>query len=100
MAGETVTCHISFISAGTPGRAKKWHAPTSSLGIFIWIPGAVLNWLLLEEARRVERQTGQAPPGLLGLRVLMALFVTVPLVVFGGLLVLGLVGGLLAAALA
>jgi hypothetical protein len=65
-----------------------------------WVPGAVLNWFLLEEARKVERQTGQSPPGMLGLRVLMALFVTLPLVVLGGLLVLGLVGGLLAAALA
>jgi len=89
--------------ASAPAAARSFVLP--AIAVFFaywlfWLPGAILNWFLLEEARKVQRRTGRAPAGLLGLQVLMALFVTLPLVLCGTLLVLGLVGGLLAAALA
>ena len=48
-----------------------------------WIPGAILNWHFLGEARRHQRETGLVPEGTAGLRVLMWLFVWLPLLALG-----------------
>jgi hypothetical protein len=44
-----------------------------------WFPGVLLNWYFLGEARKLRRQTGRAPRGMLFLQILMWVFVFFPL---------------------
>jgi hypothetical protein len=54
--------------------------------LLFWVPGAVLNAFFLGEARRVERQTGRRPPGMLALELLAFALIAVPAVLVGGCL--------------
>ncbi len=65
-----------------------------------WIPGAMLNWYFLEEARRVKRMTRVEPTGLDALLIMMWLFVYIPVGMLGALLVLGIGLATVAAVLA
>ncbi len=65
------------------GRPPSFHAAAliAFLGYWLfWIPGAVLNWHFLGEARRAQREHGAPPPGMAALRVLMWVFVYLPLI--------------------
>jgi hypothetical protein len=67
--------------------------------VLFWVPGAVLNWYFLDDARKVARETGRDPRGMAALRVLLWLFVYLPLLGLAALVLLGLAGAILAAAL-
>lgn len=54
----------------------------------LWAPGAVLNAFFLGEARRVERETGARPPGMLALELLAFALIAVPAVLVGSCLVI------------
>jgi hypothetical protein len=71
---------------GAPGPRPE---PPASLGapalftflayFLFWVPGAVLNWHFLGEARKAKERTGQDPEGTVALRALIWLFVYLPL---------------------
>ncbi len=65
--------------------------------LLFWVPGALLNWFFLEEARRTKRVTGVEPPGTGALVFMMWVFVYIPLVLLAATLLLGLAGATLAA---
>ena len=45
-----------------------------------WVPGAVLNWHFLGEARKAKERTGREPEGTVALRALLWVFVYMPLI--------------------
>lgn len=47
---------------------------------FFWVPGAILNYYFLHDARRVRRETGEKPNGMVSLEVLVWLFVRLPFI--------------------
>ncbi len=51
--------------------------------VVFWVPGAILNWHFLGEARRAKEATGIDPEGATGLRVLIWIFVYLPLIGLG-----------------
>lgn len=60
----------------------------AGMGYFLfWLPGAILNWYFLEEARRVRRETGKVPWGIGALQTLQWIFVWLPLFFAGGLFI-------------
>ncbi len=67
---------------------------------FYWVPGVILNWYFLREARKERSQSGRPPAGLVGLEVLIWVFVWIPLIAAGAALALGLFLGILAGILA
>jgi hypothetical protein len=68
------------------------------IGYFLfWVPGAILNWHFLEEARKVERARGRAPAGADALRILVWVFVYIPLGGLAAALLLGVAATVLAA---
>ncbi|MBI2930675.1 MAG: protein kinase [Planctomycetes bacterium] len=67
---------------------------------FFWVPGALLNWYFVEEARRVKHLSGVEPHGYLALHVMMWVFVYLPLGLLGSALTLFTFVAFLAALLA
>ena len=57
--------------------------------LLFWVPGAILNWHFLGEARTARERTGQLPEGTVALRALIWVFFYLPL------LILALVAGAL-----
>jgi hypothetical protein len=55
--------------------------------LLCWVPGALLNWYFLCEARRVRRLTGIPPRGLDLLTIMMVLFVYLPFGALAALLI-------------
>ncbi len=94
------------LMAARPGARpapRSFHAAAliTLAGYFLfWIPGVVLNWYFLEEARGAELRAGQAPPGMPALRVLRWVFVFIPLLAMAAMIGLAVAASLLAAALA
>ena len=94
------------LAAARPG--PRAEIPSYRVAAFItlaayflfWIPGMVLNWYFLGEAREAERRWKQTPPGMLALQVLVWLFVYIPLLALAGVLLLGVLAAALAAMLA
>jgi len=83
--------------ARPPPRSFRGAALLTLLAYFLfWIPGVALNWYFLGEAREAERYSGQAPPGRLALRVLLWVFVGVPLAGMALLAVLAIAAAALA----
>jgi len=65
--------------------------------LVMWVPGAILNWYFLDEARRVERAAGRAPSGTAALLVMMWVLVYIPFLAVAAFTVLGLCAALLLA---
>jgi serine/threonine protein kinase len=74
---------------GGEGPSFVLPAVLAGMGYFLfWLPGAILNWYFLEEARRVRRETGRTPAGTGALRLLQWLFVWLPFFFAGGICLL------------
>lgn len=58
--------------------------------LLFWLPGALLNWYFLTEARRVRRMTGVEPSGAGVLAAMMWLFVYIPVALLAAGIFLGL----------
>jgi hypothetical protein len=81
-----------------PERSFVMPALVTLIGYFLfWVPGAILNWHFLEEARKVERARGRAPAGADALRILVWVFVYIPLGGLAAALLLGVAATVLAA---
>jgi len=65
--------------------------------VLFWVPGAILNWYFLGEARRAARASGRTPPGAEALRVLLWVFVYLPIAGLAAALLLGLVASVVVA---
>ena len=65
--------------------------------VLFWVPGAILNWHFLEDARKAERDTGHAPRGMGALRALLWLFVYLPLIGLAAAVLLGVLGTIVVA---
>jgi hypothetical protein len=77
-----------------PDRSFLLPAVLTLIGYAVfWVPGAILNWHFLGEARKQARATGREPHGAAALRVLVWILFYLPLIGLGAALVLGLLGG-------
>ncbi len=78
-------------SAPPPSFTLK--AAVTLIGYWVgWIPGALMNFLFLAEAKRVARECGRRPAGMTWLRVMLIVLFWLPLVlavlILGSLLLL------------
>ena len=79
-----------------PPRSFVLPAFVSFISFFcFWIPGAVLTWYFLEEARRIRKLSGRSPRGMWALQAMMSVFVYLPFFAVVTLTVLGLLWRLL-----
>jgi hypothetical protein len=84
------------VPAGATPRSYVLPACLSFLAFFaFWVPGAVLTWYFLEDARRVERVSGRPPAGIWALRAMMGVLVYLPFFAAVALAGVGLLGALL-----
>jgi transcription elongation factor Elf1 len=84
-------------TAALARRSFALPAVATLLAYFLfWVPGALLNWYYLSEARRVKRLTRVEPAGLDALTVMMWVLVYVPLTAAGAALCLVMFGALIA----
>lgn len=84
--------------AGMTMRSYVLPAVVSFLGFFLfWVPGALLTWYFLEDARRVERVSGRSPRGIWALRTMMGVLVYLPFFAAVAVTGVGLLGALLLA---
>ncbi|MCL4818308.1 MAG: FHA domain-containing protein [Vicinamibacteria bacterium] len=62
---------------------------TFALYGFFWLPGVIMNFVFLNEAKGVQKLTGQAPPGMGCLTILLVFCFWIPLI----LLILAVLAG-------
>ena len=65
--------------------------------LFFWLPGVILNWYFLNEAEIVERQAGQQPPGMAGLKFLLWVFLYLPLIALAVVVILAILSAVFVA---
>jgi ribosomal protein L40E len=91
---ETASGAARFPSV--PARSYVLPVVVTALAYFLfWVPGAILNWYFLDDARRVENATGRTPSGVWALRLMMCVLVYLPFLALAAFTVLGLFGALL-----
>lgn len=79
-----------------PNRSFASQACYTVLGyLFFWLPGAILNCCFWAEARRVRRETGREPEGMVALTVMLWLFSILPAAAVAGLLLIAFLGAAL-----
>ena len=81
-----------------PDRSFVMPALVTLIGyVLFWVPGAILNWYFLDEAKKAQRASGRVPPGADALRILLWVFVYLPLIGLAAALLLGVVATVLVA---
>jgi predicted Ser/Thr protein kinase len=86
MAARERTRSVELDDAAARERRFVAPAVATFLAYFLfWVPGVILNWEYLREAKRVRRLRGSPPAGHDALQAMMVLFTWVPIGVVAGL---------------